>query len=143
MKITYLILALFPAFVWADDATTPQPAPVVVEPKVIPAATDFAYECVASSGKEQHTLVLTTYRELAQREPPLRMKVGGTMMSFTAFEMNGKENLKMLNLAIQAGDKKGRPITAQRSEYYGPPPAKGFYIRQAFGKASITCELKH
>lgn len=142
MKITYLFLALFSACLWADD-TPSQPAPVVVEPKVSPAATDFPYQCVASSGKEQHNLVLTTYRELAQREPPLRMKVGGSWMLMTAFEMNGRENLKMLNLAIQATDKKGRPITAQRSEYYGPPPAKGFYIRLAFGKGSITCELKN
>lgn len=141
MKTTLLFLIFLSPLIHAEDEPK-QPTPVVVDPKVLPAA-DFAYTCAASSGKEQHALVLTTYRELAQREPPLRMKVGGTMMSFTAFEMNGKENLKMLNLAIQASDKKGRPITAQRSEYYGPPPAKGFYIRLAFGKASITCELKN
>jgi hypothetical protein len=140
MKTSFLILALVSSLAFADD-TPIEPASGPVDPKASPVA-DITYECTASSGHEQHAMNVTLYKELSQREPPIRMKVGGTMMAFTAFEMNGKENMKMLNLAIQASDKKGRPITAQRSEYYGAPPIKGFYVRLAFGKASISCEMK-
>lgn len=140
MKTSLLLLALFSSFVFADEAPT-QPTPSPEEIKVSPVA-EFAYQCTAASGHEQHPLIITVFKELSEREPPLRMKVGGNSMAFTAFEMNGKENMKMLNLAIQASDKKGRSITAQRSEYYGPPPVKGFYVRLAFGKAAISCESK-